>query len=95
MEQVNICIESCVHNYSFDRKSSHLRQESSEDEYEEDAMTAKKLGMVSDKKPVLEEKKLSGIQVNAFLAEMLRIHSHISALLAIRPLNFGGTRKFL
>jgi hypothetical protein len=44
----------------------HLRQESSEDEYEEDATTAKKLGMVSDKKPVHEDKNLSGIQVNCY-----------------------------
>jgi hypothetical protein len=43
------------------------RQESSEDEYEEDATTAKKLGMMTNnKKPVVDDKKPSGIQVINF-----------------------------
>ncbi len=43
--------------------SVSFSQESSEDEYDEDATTAKKIGMVSDKKPVLDDKKLSVFQV--------------------------------
>ena len=49
------------------------RQESSEDEYEEDASTAKKLGMIMDKKKVTEEKKPSGIQA-IFLLVMILDH---------------------
>ena len=44
-------------------KGSCHRQESSEDEYEENETTAKKLGMISDKKAVAVDKKPSGIQV--------------------------------
>jgi hypothetical protein len=48
-----------------------FRQESSEDEYEENDATAKKLGMVPDKKTVVDDKKQTGIQ-----ASFLRYHKY-------------------
>ena len=71
MEQVYT--ESHEYSRSIYIRPIFFRQESSEDEYEEDASTAKKLGMIMDKKKVTEEKKPSGIQA-IFLLVMILDH---------------------